>query len=136
MSATTLLFVCVVFTLLNGVFLLVFWWLVKKILVYQQIAYQKIEEIATRSPVSTTVEEISRIINAPQRAEHAAQRFSLTAQEEKVLRYLLEDLTYKEIAEKCCIAVHTVNSHVRHIYEKADVSTRRDLKFKIIARAA
>lgn len=45
-------------------------------------------------------------------------KYNLSGQEEKVLGYLLEDLTKKEIAEKMVLSVNTIKVHVTNIYKK------------------
>ncbi len=48
----------------------------------------------------------------------------LTDREKGVLDLLANGLMYKEIAAKAGISVETVRKHVRHIYEKLQVSSR------------
>lgn len=47
--------------------------------------------------------------------------FNLTEREQEILTLLVKGLSYKMIADKCSISVTTVNTHVRHIYEKLQV---------------
>ena len=42
----------------------------------------------------------------------------------EVLRLVAEGLTNVQIAERLIISLHTVNAHVRSIFNKLDVSTR------------
>lgn len=46
--------------------------------------------------------------------------------EARVLRYLPTNLTAPEIAAELCVSVHTVKTHLMHIYSKLDVHRRRD----------
>lgn len=46
--------------------------------------------------------------------------------EARVLRYLPTNLTAPEIAAELYVSVHTVKTHLRHIYSKLDVHRRRD----------
>jgi ATP/maltotriose-dependent transcriptional regulator MalT len=48
----------------------------------------------------------------------------LTDSETRVLRYLPTHLPAPEIAEKLCLSVHTVRTHMRHLYEKLAVHSR------------
>ena len=48
----------------------------------------------------------------------------LTAREMDVLRLLAQGLTSAQIAERLVIGLVTVNSHVRSIYSKLDVTSR------------
>lgn len=47
--------------------------------------------------------------------------FNLTEREQEILTLLVKGLSYKMIADKCSISITTVNTHVRHIYEKLQV---------------
>jgi len=48
----------------------------------------------------------------------------LTAREVEVLRLIAEGLTNVQIAERLIISLHTVNAHVRSIFNKLDVTSR------------
>ncbi|MEK6725827.1 MAG: response regulator transcription factor [Deltaproteobacteria bacterium] len=56
--------------------------------------------------------------------EESAHRFQLTPREELILGELIRGASYKMIADALCISVHTVNNHVRKIYEKMHVNSR------------
>lgn len=47
--------------------------------------------------------------------------YDLTEREKEVLGLLVEGLSYKMVAERISLSYHTVNTHVRHIYEKLHV---------------
>jgi len=48
----------------------------------------------------------------------------LNDREVEILKYLVEGMSYNEIAVKVSLSPHTVNYHLRHIYEKLQVNTR------------
>jgi LuxR family transcriptional regulator, maltose regulon positive regulatory protein len=48
----------------------------------------------------------------------------LTDSETRVLHYLPTHLPAPEIAKKLCLSVHTVRTHMRHLYEKLSVHNR------------
>ncbi|MCE5251787.1 response regulator transcription factor [bacterium] len=50
--------------------------------------------------------------------------YSLTTREEEILDNLVHGASYKEISSKLDISVHTVNNHIRKIYEKMRVHSR------------
>jgi len=50
----------------------------------------------------------------------------LSASETRVLRYLPTNLSKREIADELCVSVHTVKTHIHHLYSKLDVHSRRD----------
>lgn len=53
--------------------------------------------------------------------------FRLTPREKEILALLVERYDYRTISERLGISVNTLKVHVRHVYEKCDVSSRRDL---------
>ncbi len=57
-------------------------------------------------------------------AAASIETFLLTAREEEILRELIRGATYKEIASRLDISIHTVNNHIRKIYEKLRVNSR------------
>ncbi|MEQ7006259.1 LuxR C-terminal-related transcriptional regulator [Actinopolymorpha sp. B17G11] len=59
------------------------------------------------------------------------QTVRLTASERAVLHYLPSHLTNEEIAQDLCLSVNTVKSHLRTLYRKLGVGSRREA----IARA-
>jgi LuxR family maltose regulon positive regulatory protein len=48
----------------------------------------------------------------------------LSAAELRVLRYLPTNLTRLEIARELSVSLHTVNTHLRHIFAKLDAADR------------
>lgn len=55
------------------------------------------------------------------------EAFRLTPSELKVLQQLLTGRSAAEISECMNVSVETTRSHIRHIYEKVDVSSRESL---------
>ena len=51
---------------------------------------------------------------------------ALTESELRVLRYLPTDLSSREIADQLYLSIHTIKTHVKHIYAKLDAHTRRE----------
>jgi DNA-binding CsgD family transcriptional regulator len=56
----------------------------------------------------------------------AELREQISDAEARVLRYLPTNLTAPEIAAELYVSVHTVKTHMRHIYSKLDAHRRRD----------
>ena len=56
----------------------------------------------------------------------------LTARELEILDALVRGLTYKKIAQQHFIAVDTVRSHIRGIYDKLNVHSRSEAIFKAL----
>ena len=49
--------------------------------------------------------------------------YGLTVREKEILQHMVGGLIKKEIADRIGLSVHTVNTHMRHIYEKLHVTT-------------
>ena len=59
---------------------------------------------------------------------------NLTAREEEVLRLLGKGRRSKEIADELGVGIGTVNTHVRHIYEKLHVRSRAEAVARFATR--
>jgi DNA-binding NarL/FixJ family response regulator len=64
------------------------------------------------------------------------ETLSLSAREREVLELLAQGYAYKEIADRLSLSTHTVNAHLRHIYEKLHVRSRGEAAAKYAAVAA
>lgn len=62
----------------------------------------------------------------------APTSFGLTEREEDILRELVKGASYKEMADRLCISIHTVNNHIRKIYEKMQVNSRGEAVAMVI----
>lgn len=60
--------------------------------------------------------------------------FDLTPREQDILHMLTQGLSYKMIADACNISYHTVNSHLKKIYEKLHVHSATEAIAKMAAR--
>jgi DNA-binding NarL/FixJ family response regulator len=58
------------------------------------------------------------------------EEYNLTKREQEILELLMEGFTYKEIAAKCFISVQTLNTHVKHTYQKLGVHSRAEISAK------
>lgn len=58
--------------------------------------------------------------------------FMLTTREEEILKELIQGASYKDIATRLAISHHTVNNHIRKIYEKLRVNSRAEAVAKAI----
>jgi DNA-binding NarL/FixJ family response regulator len=54
------------------------------------------------------------------------QFYDLSNREKEVLRHLVDGLSYKMIAENMTISYHTVNAHIRKIYDKLHVNSSQE----------
>lgn len=62
-------------------------------------------------------------VNLKAPAVPVADEFALSTREMEILALLSEGLSYKMIADRCHISVHTVAAHIRKIYEKLQVNS-------------
>lgn len=62
------------------------------------------------------------------------EEFHLTGREEEILRELVKGLSYKEISDKLNISFHTVNNHIRNIYQKLQVNSRGEAAARVTGR--
>jgi DNA-binding NarL/FixJ family response regulator len=77
--------------------------------------------------------EIARkVLNYFQQPRPAALTSSLSAREVDVLEALIEGHSYKAIAEKLFLSVHTVRFHLHNIYAKLHVSSRAEAVAKAL----
>ncbi len=56
----------------------------------------------------------------------------LTEREKDILRGLVEGLSYKMIAEKLFLSVHTIHTHIKNVYEKLHVNSKGEAVAKAI----
>ncbi len=85
------------------------------------------------SPMSSSIaRKVIASFHAPQIIQSG---YNLTARENEILEYLAKGYRYKEIAAKLFLSIETIRSHVHHIYEKLQVSSRTDAINKIFKRS-
>lgn len=52
---------------------------------------------------------------------------TLTTRELEILQFIVKGFSYKEIASQCSISIHTLNSHVKNIYQKLKIHSRAEI---------
>ena len=57
--------------------------------------------------------------------------YGLTEREQELTRLVLQGYSTTEIAERLVISAHTVQQHLRNIFDKTGVRSRRDLVTKV-----
>ncbi len=59
---------------------------------------------------------------------------ALTAREHEILQFIVKGFSYKEIAAQCAISAHTLNSHIKNIYQKLNIHSRAEIAAKYLGR--
>jgi len=59
--------------------------------------------------------------------EEMSKEFNLSPRETEILRMLAKGASTNKIAQTFVISPNTVNTHIRHIYEKTSIHTREEL---------
>jgi len=81
------------------------------------------------SPMSSSIaRKVIASFHSPQIKQ---SEYNLTNRESEILELLAKGYRYKEIAAKLFVSLETVRSHVHHIYEKLQVSSRTDALNKV-----
>lgn len=81
------------------------------------------------SPMSSSIAR--RVIASFHAPQIKQSEYNLTNRESEILELLAKGYRYKEIAAKLFVSLETVRSHVHHIYEKLQVSSRTDALNKV-----
>lgn len=58
------------------------------------------------------------------------EQFLLTPREKDILKCIENGLSYKELAARLSISIHTVHTHITNIYEKLQATGRKDALIK------
>jgi DNA-binding NarL/FixJ family response regulator len=60
--------------------------------------------------------------------------FNLTEREKEILKYLVDGLSYKQIANESFISIYTIKFHIQNIYEKLHVHSKSEAVVKAIKK--
>jgi DNA-binding NarL/FixJ family response regulator len=58
----------------------------------------------------------------------------LTARESEILYSLVDGLSYKKIADKYCVSISTIRTHICNIYNKLHVNSKAEAVAKVLGR--
>jgi DNA-binding CsgD family transcriptional regulator len=70
----------------------------------------------------------------PRRAAAVSGWDSLTDSELKVVPLVAEGLTNRAVADRLYLSVHTVNTHLKHVFTKLGINTRVELTRLVVER--
>jgi len=77
--------------------------------------------LAGGSPMNSRIAR--RVLELFSRLVPQQKDYGLTAREKEILQQMVEGHIKKEIAARIGLSVHTVNTHMRNIYDKLQVNT-------------
>ena len=67
-----------------------------------------------------------------QSREKQLEEFNLTKRETEILNMLIQGKSYKTIADRCNISMHTLFTHSRNIYNKLNIHSRAEIAAKFL----
>ncbi len=79
-----------------------------------------------------TPEIARRVLNFFNQSKIIINHFNLSSREAEVLRYLVRGSSYKMIATSCCVSYSTINTHLKNIYKKLQVSSGNEAIIKAL----
>ena len=85
------------------------------------------------APMSPLVaRKVLTMVKSPNSGSTASVDFSLTEREKEILQLLVEGDSYKIIADRLYISFFTVQTHIKHIYEKLHVNSKTEAVTKAL----
>ena len=89
-----------------------------------------LELVDGKSPISPSIARHLLKRFQPETSQETKEVPVLTEREIEVLNYAAKGFSYAEIADMTGISVHTVTSHIKHIYKKLSVRSRGEAVFE------
>lgn len=86
------------------------------------------------APMTSSVARKVLQMFTQQASDKRVNRFDLTDRELEILSMLGKGMSYKMIADAGCISFHTVNSHLKKIYEKLHVHSATEAVSKVFSK--
>jgi DNA-binding NarL/FixJ family response regulator len=99
---------------------------------FEEIGAALVELVAGGSPISPSIAR--HLLRRLQRedAEPKGDAPHLTQREHEILTLIAKGFSFPEIAGLLSISSHTVTTHVRHIYEKLEVTSRASAVYEAV----
>ena len=108
----------------------------KPLLIEAQSRYDDMGATAWSARVAASLRRLGVRQGARGRRRRAEKGWeSLTASERSVSELVAQGLTNRQAARRLHISPHTVNTHLRHVFQKLSVTTRAELAAMIARRA-
>lgn len=83
------------------------------------------------APMSPTIAR--KVVSSFQQTHSkTVQDSELTVREKEILYALVDGLSYKKIADKYCVSINTVRTHICNIYQKLHVNTKAQAVAKVL----
>jgi len=74
-----------------------------------------------------------RVIQSFQAAPtHIVEDYRLTVRENEILYSLVDGLSYKKIADKYCVSISTIRTHICNIYHKLHVNSKAEAVARVL----
>jgi len=84
------------------------------------------------APMTATIAR--RVIQSFQAAPSTiVQDYQLTVRENEILYSLVDGLSYKKIADKYCVSISTIRTHICNIYNKLHVNSKAEAVAKVLS---
>jgi DNA-binding NarL/FixJ family response regulator len=83
------------------------------------------------APMSASIAR--RVIQSFQGAPSTiVEDYRLTVREDEILYSLVDGLSYKKIADKYCVSISTIRTHICNIYHKLHVNSKAEAVAKVL----
>jgi DNA-binding NarL/FixJ family response regulator len=84
------------------------------------------------APMSASIAR--RVIQSFQAAPSTiVEDYRLTVREDEILYSLVDGLSYKKIADKYCVSISTIRTHICNIYHKLHVNSKAEAVAKVLS---
>jgi DNA-binding NarL/FixJ family response regulator len=97
----------------------------------EQIIVNSIRDvIAGGSPMNSSIAR--KVVEYFSKTSKSEQEYCLSSREKEILELIIHGFSNNMIAEKIHISIHTVDAHLRNIYEKLQVHSRTEAASKAL----
>jgi len=77
---------------------------------------------------------LSQITNLIPSLNHSDHEYELTKREKEIIQLVVNGHSTQQIADKLFVSYHTVDNHLRNIYQKLNVKKRTNLVSLVLQR--